>query len=75
MQIARNPMIDLAEHTEQFKFLIRDHGAKFTAGFDAVFHAADIHIVTTGIQAPVMNAIQERRHRAFPTEPLDHTLI
>ena len=45
-QIARNALMDLPEHTERFKLLIRDHGAQFTAG----------------IQAPVMNAIQERRH-------------
>jgi hypothetical protein len=43
--------MDLAEHTERFKFLIRDHSPQFTAGFDAVFRAADIRIVTTGVQA------------------------
>ncbi len=74
-QMARNALIDLAEHTERFEFLIRDHGAQFTAGFDAVFHAADIRTVTTGIQAPVMNANQERRHRTVRTELLDRTLV
>ena len=62
MQVARNALMDLADHTYEFKVLIRDHGAQFTAAFDAEFHAADIRIVTAGIQAPVMNAIQERGH-------------
>ncbi len=57
--MARNALMDLAEHTDRFKFLIRDHGPQFTASFDAVFHADDIRIVTTGIQAPVTNAIQD----------------
>ncbi len=78
-QMARNALMDLAEHAERFEFLIRDHGAQFTAGFDAVFHAvfhaAGIRIVTTGIQAPVLNAIQERRHRTVRTELLDRTLV
>jgi len=74
-QMARNALMDLAEYTERFKFLIRDRGPQFTAGFDAVFHAADIRIVTTGIQAPVMNAIQERWHRTVRTELLDRTLV
>jgi len=74
-QMARNALMDLAEHTEHFKFLIRDHGPQFTTGVDAVFHAAGIRIVTTGIQAPVMNAIQERWHRTVRAEVLDRTLI
>jgi transposase InsO family protein len=74
-QIARNALMDLAEHADRFKFLIRDHGPQFTAGFDAVFRAADIRIVTTGIQAPVMNAIQERWHRTVRRELLDRTLV
>jgi transposase len=56
IQMARNALMDLAEHADQFKFLIRDHGPQFTTAFGAVFHGADVHIVTTGIQAPVMNA-------------------
>jgi putative transposase len=74
-QMARNAVMDLAEHAGGFRFLIRDHGAQFTSGFDAVFHAADIRIVTTGIQAPVMNAIQERWHRTVRAELLDRTLV
>jgi transposase InsO family protein len=74
-QMARNALMDLTEHTEQLRFLIRDHGPQFTAGFDAVFHAADIRTVTTGIRAPVMNAIQERWHRTARSELLNRTLV
>ena len=75
VQMARNVLMDLAEHADKLKFLVRDHGPQFTASFDAVFHAADLRIVTTGVQAPVMNAIQERWHHAVRTELLDHTLV
>lgn len=75
IQMARNALMDLAEHADRFRFLIRDHGPQFTTGFDAVIHAADIRIVTTGIQAPVMNAIQERWHRSIRAELLDRTLV
>jgi hypothetical protein len=51
MQVARNALMDLADHTYEFKVLVRGHGAQFTAAFDAEFHAADIRIVTAGIQA------------------------
>jgi transposase InsO family protein len=74
-QIARNALMDLAEHTDGFRFLIRDHGPQFTTAFDAVFRAADIRTVTTGVQAPVMNAIQERWHRTVRAELLDRTLV
>src|SRR6185312_6334948 len=74
-QMARNALMDLEAHAERFKFLIRDHGSQFTSGFDAVFHGADVRIVTTGIRAPVMNAIQERWHRTVRTELLDRTLV
>jgi transposase InsO family protein len=75
IQMARNALMDLAEHADRFTFLIHDHGPQFTAAFDAVFHGADVRIVTTGVQAPVMNAIQERWHRTVRTELLDRTLV
>jgi hypothetical protein len=43
--------------------------------FDAVFQAAGIEIITTAVQAPVMNAIQERWHRTVRAELLDRTLV
>ena len=51
-QQARNLLIDLGEHAERFRFLIRDRDSKFTTAFDAVFTGADIRIIRTPIRAP-----------------------
>lgn len=38
-QAARNLTIDLGNQINQFRILIRDHNAKFTASFDTIFRS------------------------------------
>jgi putative transposase len=67
--------MDLGEHADRFRFLIRDRDSKFTAAFDAVFTGADIRIIRTPIRAPRANAIAERFIGTLRRECLDHLLI
>jgi hypothetical protein len=72
IQQARNLLMDL--HT-LFRFLIRDRDAKYTTGFDAVFHAEGTEIIKTPIQVPRANAICERWIGTLRRECTDHLLI
>jgi transposase InsO family protein len=74
-QQARNLLMNLGDHAEQLRFLIRDRDAKFTAAFDAVFTGADIRIIRTPVRAPRSNAIAERFIGTLRRECLDHMLI
>jgi putative transposase len=74
-QQARNLLMDLDGKAETIKFLIRDHDTKFTAAFDAVFHAARIRILKSPVEAPRANAIMERWIGGCRRELLDRTLI
>jgi putative transposase len=74
-QQARNLLMNLDDHAEAFKFLIRDRDAKFTSAFDAVLTAAGTRIIRTPVRAPRANAIAERWIASARHECLDRMLV
>ena len=74
-QQARNLMMNLEDHPDGLKFLLRDRDAKFTAAFDAVFAAVAIRIVKTPVRVLRANAIAERWIASARRECLDRMLI
>jgi transposase InsO family protein len=74
-QQARNLLMDLDERVRQFRYLIRDRDAKFTAAFDTVVAAAGIQTIRIPPRAPKANAYAERWVRTVRTECLDWILV
>jgi transposase len=74
-QQARNLLMNLEDHADILKFVIRDSDTKFTAAFDAVFIAIGARIIRTPVRAPRANAIAERWIASARRECLDRMLI
>ena len=74
-QQARNLSMELADHVNAVKFLIRDRDTKFTSSFDAVFAADGIRIIKAPVRAPRANAICERAIGTIRRECLNRMLI
>ena len=70
----RNLSMEIADHANAVKFLIRDRDTKYTGSFDAVFAADGVRIIRTPVRTPRANAICERVIGTFRRECLDKML-
>src|SRR6187455_3228380 len=74
-QQACNLLMDLDDHAEQFRFLVRDRAAQFTASFDAALAGAGIDTVKIPPRCPRANCFAERFVLTARTELTDRILI
>ena len=74
-QQARNATMELDDRQLSVRFVIRDHDAKFTSGFDEVFRGEGAKIIRTPIRAPRANAHAERWVQTVRGECLDWILV
>ncbi|MFD9737342.1 integrase core domain-containing protein [Umezawaea sp. NPDC059074] len=70
-----NLAADLEHRMESLRFVLRDRDGKYAQAFDAVFHAEDLHVITSAPQASRMNTHCERVIGTLRRELLDHILI
>jgi len=75
IQQARNAAMDLDDRGVSSRFLLRDHDAKFSRGFDEVFRSKGGQVLRAPIRAPKANAHAERWIQTVRAECLDWTLV
>jgi putative transposase len=73
--VTPHPAAEWVTQVGQFRFLVRDRDARFTAAFDAVFAAEGIRMLRTPVRAPRANAYAERWVGTVRRELLDRMLI
>jgi transposase InsO family protein len=67
--------MDLGEHADQFKVLIRDRAGQFTAAFDAVLADTGVTVCKIPPRSPRANAYAERFVLTARTEVTNPMLI
>jgi putative transposase len=75
VQAARNLLMDLGEHADRCRFLIRDRAGQFTEASGTVLSGAGIEVVKIPPRSPRANAYAERWVRTVRAEVTDRMLI